>query len=462
RYNTDGTLDTSFDTDGKVTTPIGTGNDQAFGLAIQTDGKLVVAGHSSFDFAVVRYNTDGSLDTSFDTDGKVTTPIGTSLDQAYGVALQSDSKIVVAGESFNGTNRDFAVARYNTDGTLDASFDGDGKVTTALNTGNDSGAAVAIQGDGRVVVAGTSNPGTNLSFDDFAVVRYNPDGSLDTSFDSDGKVSTPIGAGADRGRALAIQSDSKIVVAGNSNNGTNDDFAVVRYNSNGSLDTSYGTGGKVVVDLSNGSDSANGVALDSLGRAVVVGGADGLFGVVRLLGDTQPSCNYSLVPASDYVSARGGPCSFNVTVGAGCQWTAQTSESWMVIVSDPSGTGNGSVSLEIRDNFTSSARLGTVTVGSENFTVVQEGRGASCGYTVSPTFAAYQVGGGSGTLNITTSAACGWRAVSAQSWIEITSTEVGIGGATINYTVSTNTTGAVRDGAIVVGGQSLKVKQKGS
>jgi hypothetical protein len=177
---------------------------------------------------------------------------------------------------------------------------------------------------------------------------------------------------------------------------------------------------------------------------------------------SQAGCDYSLSPASDYLPARGGASGFNVFATGGCAWMAQAGVSWLVLVSEPTGAGSGTVSLEVRDNFTSSARLGTITVAGETFTIVQEGRGSSCGYSISPLFASFLVGGGSGSLSLTTSANCGWLAVSSESWIVITSNEVGIGNTTINYTVAANTTGAVREGAILVGGQSLKVKQKGS
>jgi len=169
----DGDLDTSFSGDGKQTTAIGSGTDEANSVVLQSDGKIVAAGYShngtNNDFAVVRYNTDGSLDTTFDTDGKVTTDIGSSQDQAYSVVLQSDGKIVVAGWSYNGSNNDFAVVRYNTDGSLDTTFDTDGKVTTAIGSGIDAAYSVVLQSDGKIVVAGYSYNGTN---DDFAVVRY--------------------------------------------------------------------------------------------------------------------------------------------------------------------------------------------------------------------------------------------------------------------------------------------------
>ena len=226
----DGDLDTTFDSDGKVTTAIGSGTDRAFSVAIQSDGKIVVAGlsnnGSNDDFALVRYNTDGTLDTNFDSDGKVTTAIGSGNEQALSVAIQSDGKIVAAGRSSNGSNDDFALVRYNTDGTLDTTFDSDGKVTTAIGSGTETAYSVAIQSDGKIVAAGFSFNGSN---NDVALVRYNTDGTLDTNFDSDGKVTTDIGSYNDYARSVAIQSDGKIVVAGFSNNGSNDDFALVRY-----------------------------------------------------------------------------------------------------------------------------------------------------------------------------------------------------------------------------------------
>jgi uncharacterized delta-60 repeat protein len=216
--------------DGKVTTAIGSGIDIAYSVAIQTDGKIVAAGFSrsggsNDDFALVRYNTNGTLDTTFDSDGKVTTAIGSGADIAQSVAIQTDGKIVAAGYSNNGSNVDFALVRYNTDGTLDTSFDSDGKVTTDIASDNDFAYSVALQSDGKIVVAGHSDNGSN---EDFALVRYNTDGTLDTSFDSDGKVTTGIGS-EDDAFSVAIQSDGKIVVAGLRSNGNNRDFALVRY-----------------------------------------------------------------------------------------------------------------------------------------------------------------------------------------------------------------------------------------
>ncbi len=293
RYNNDGSLDTSFDSDGMVFTPLGLG-DHAYAVAIQADGKIVVAGASdggsNFDFALVRYNTDGSLDSTFDADGKVITPV-MDFDQAYAIAFQPDGKIVAAGRTYNGSNVDFAVVRYNVDGSLDTSFDSDGKATTPVLSADEMATAVAVQPDGKIVAAGFSHNGTN---NDFALVRYNANGSLDTSFDSDGKLTTPVLSGVDQANAVAIQANGKIVAAGYTNNGNqNNDFALVRYNPDGSLDATYNADGKATFDFWGlGNDILYGMALDSSGRAVVVGEASGNFAVARILGDFKSPFDY--------------------------------------------------------------------------------------------------------------------------------------------------------------------------
>jgi len=277
RYNTNGTLDTNFSGDGKVTTHIGGTNETIYALAIQSGGKIVAAGHSyngGFpDFAVVRYNTDGSLDTSFGSDGKVTTAVGSGNDVAYSVAIQADGKIVAAGYTYNGSNNDFAVVRYKGDGSLDTDFDTDGIVTTPIGSANDLSTSVAIQSNGNIVAGGYSHNGADW---DFAAVRYNANGSLDTSFDGDGKVTTAVGTGDDQGRSVAIQRDGKIVAAGYTYNGSNNDFALVRYNgTDGSLDSLFGTGGKVTTPIGSHKDEGNFIAVQSDDK-IVLGGYSAL------------------------------------------------------------------------------------------------------------------------------------------------------------------------------------------
>ncbi len=271
RYNLNGSLDESFDDDGIVTTSIGSGNAYAQSVAIQSDGKIVVTGWnhngSNTDFALVRYNTDGSLDASFDNDGIVTTQVGSDDSYAYSVAIQSDGKIVASGKSWNNNNDDFTLVRYNPDGSLDLSFGVDGIVTTGIGSGYDHAYSVAIQRDGKIVVTGASHN------DDFVVVRYNPDGSLDASFDSDGIVTTVIEGGVGSSRSVTIQSDGKIVVAGYICSGGDVKFALLRYNPDGSLDTSFDSDGIVATALGTGDSFAYSVAIQSNGKIVVAGGS---------------------------------------------------------------------------------------------------------------------------------------------------------------------------------------------
>jgi uncharacterized delta-60 repeat protein len=271
RYTPAGVLDASFDTDGMVTTAIGSGQDVAKAIAIQSDGKIVAAGFSyngsNNDFAVARYNNDGSLDTSFDSDGMVTTPVGSGLDEAYSIAIQSDGKIVVAGKT-QGSNADIALVRYDTNGTLDTTFGGvDGIVIQDVNTAHNEGNAVAIQSDGKILVTGYGYDGAQ----GFLLLRYDTGGTLDLSFDDDGMVITHIGSQA-TGLSIAIAGDEKILVAGRASNGSNNDFALARYNADGSLDTGFDGDGTVVSAMGSATeDWGNAVGIQSDGKIVVAG-----------------------------------------------------------------------------------------------------------------------------------------------------------------------------------------------
>ena len=240
-------LDPTFGNGGKVITDIN-GVDFANGLVIQPDGKFIAAGAANSNFAVVRYNGNGSLDASFGSGGKVITDFGGS-DAALAVALQPDGKIVAAGSSSN----NFALARYNADGSLDSTFGSGGKITTDFFGFSDSAQAVIIQPDGKIVAAGIARPAVSIG--DFGLVRYNSNGSLDTTFGNGGKVSTDFNGQYDGANALVLQADGKLVAAGyagvvNNPSGWNVyDNALVRYNPDGSLDSTFGSGGKVVTDF---------------------------------------------------------------------------------------------------------------------------------------------------------------------------------------------------------------------
>jgi len=281
RYNTNGSLDNSFDIDGKLTTDFGTADDYSNSIVIQRDGKIVVEGYSytyssstNSGFAVARYNTNGSLDKTFNANGKLTENIHQGYTVYNSTAIQKDGKIIAAGYSWNGRNNNFLVARYNAGGSLDSTFNVNGKIITDFASTDCYINSVAIQNDGKIVVAGEIWNGSN---NDFALARYNVDGSLDKTFDLDGKLITDFSATDDFARAVAIQSDGKIVVAGYSTIGAENtvDFVVVRYNTNGSLDNTFSGDGKQATDINSSSnDFAYSIAIQTNGK-IVVGGYTG-------------------------------------------------------------------------------------------------------------------------------------------------------------------------------------------
>ncbi|MFH8627539.1 calcium-binding protein [Streptomyces vietnamensis] len=268
RYTSDGTLDTTFGTGGTVVTDAGDRFGGIEDAAVQADGKIVVAGgggSSEGDFLVARYNPNGSLDTTFGTGGMVITDFGDKFDAARAVVLQSGGRILAVGGADQG---EFGLARYTSNGSPDTTFGGgDGMVTTNFS-GFDEAEGVALQPDGKIVAAGGGGF-------DFALARYNPDGSLDTGFGSGGRVTTDIGNyefdSAFGG--VVLQPDGRMVAAGSTGSGGGD-FALARYNPDGSLDAGFGTGGKVVTHVSGAGDRAEGLAIRPNGRIVAAGSAD--------------------------------------------------------------------------------------------------------------------------------------------------------------------------------------------
>jgi uncharacterized delta-60 repeat protein len=270
-----------------VTTPIPSGSSTTANAVAVSGTNILVAGHSKiggkFAIALAQYTSSGALDSTFGSGGIVTTAVGSLDADAAALAVQPlDGKIVAAGLAGNAMSQiwDVALLRYNTDGTLDLPFGGtnSGMVITDIGSSSNYANAVALQADGKIVVAGNAfaNPSANTS--DIAVLRYNTDGTLDTTgFGSpNGYVTTSIGA-FDDGFAVAVQpADGKIVVAGNADAGMGDRLALLRYNSNGSLDNGFGTGGIVTRAASGPSIVAGafGVALQPADGAIVVVGYD--------------------------------------------------------------------------------------------------------------------------------------------------------------------------------------------
>lgn len=329
RFNVDGTIDNSFDFDGSAVVPIGTGDDVGYNLALQSDGKILLAGSTfnlnKYNFGLIRFNADGSLDNTFGGSGIVSVSFGNSNDICSSVAIQQDGKIVMTGISDNGSDYDVALARLNADGSLDDTFSSDGKLTTAIGNLYDYGNGLIIQPDGKIVITVFFNGTTNLdlfavrylsngvldntfgsngitvtdfgegtnnyvycgalqtdgkilmggysdgSNEDFGLIRLNADGSLDNTFDGDGKLTSQIGTGDDKAKSIALQVDGKIILAGQSFNGTDFDYALIRYNTDGSLDNSFDTDGKQTTDIAGFEDNANGILVQPNGKIVLAG-----------------------------------------------------------------------------------------------------------------------------------------------------------------------------------------------
>jgi uncharacterized delta-60 repeat protein len=310
RYNTNGTLDNTFHTNGKVITDFGGNDDEITSVAIQDNGKIVVAGYtnsrSTYDYALARYNANGSLDNTFGNGGKVITNLNVSNpgdDFGEGMALQSNGKIVVAGytEAASG-NYNITVVRYTTGGSLDNNFSGDGKMFINLS-GNpvNVAKAIAIQpNDGRIVVAGYTNASSNHL--NFALLRCNTNGTLDNSFSYNGVVTTDFG-GADMANAVTIQDDGKIIVAGSTLIGSDEDVAWARYSADGKIDKSFSSNGTIIYNF-GGNDYGKAVALQSNGKIVIAGfttasGGDDDFLVARFHGGNATSENFASTSEND-------------------------------------------------------------------------------------------------------------------------------------------------------------------
>jgi uncharacterized delta-60 repeat protein len=285
RYQADGTLDSTFGNNGKVVTNISNPSDfniyyreSINAIAVQKDGRIIATGTAflnftqSMDFTTLRYHADGSLDHSFGTNGRVftnfthTTPSEPN-DSAGEVFLQNDGKIIIAGRVHH-LSFDYGIARYNSDGSPDATFGQGGQVATSLlrqapgNAGKET--AMAVQGDGKIIVGGfTQTNGVNH----FALSRYQANGNLDSTFGNGGQVTTTLSGAI---RSLTMQSNGKIIAAGNSPENSGD-FKLARFHTDGSLDDHFMSGGTTTTDFSGSADQLFATAMQSDGKIIAVG-----------------------------------------------------------------------------------------------------------------------------------------------------------------------------------------------
>ena len=309
RYNTDGSLDTSFNGTGTVMTGVTPAvadgaDDEIQSLVVQGDGKLVAAGYAAASgqdewFVLARYNADGPLDKTFNPNPSATQDCpGTLLvvgckgvvaaqpggngtsNRARSVIVQPDGKYVVGGFAKTGLVTRFALVRYNVNGSLDTTFGSSGKVVTAVGVGGVSGvSALALQDDGKIIAAGTAKDVDGVNR--FALARYNPNGSLDTTFGSAGTTTTRVGSGNAELNSLVVDSVGGLVVAGVAVADDDHVFALARYNSNGSLDTSFGSGGKTLTPI--GSDGAAVArSVTTQGQQLLAGGVASDAGIAQL------------------------------------------------------------------------------------------------------------------------------------------------------------------------------------
>jgi len=297
RYTASGTADPNFGTGGTVTTDFNGSTDRAYAVAVQPDGKIVVAGHATnaartgIDIALARYTSDGSLDPSFGTAGRVTTAIPGAASFGFAATLDHQGRIVLAARVSAGGGDEIGVARYGADGALDQSFDDDGIAVTAFGLGAIPH-GVAVDDQDRIVVVGQSQSTLPAGRSDIVLTRFGAAGRVDTTFDGDGLVTTDFpdpatGTSHDEfGRDLALQSDGGIVVVGVAQLDRGADFALARHHSDGSLDPSFGDAGRLTVDFHAGFDSGRDVAIQPDGGIVAVGSATNVstqeFALIRL------------------------------------------------------------------------------------------------------------------------------------------------------------------------------------
>jgi uncharacterized delta-60 repeat protein len=272
RLNSNGTPDNTFGADGYVSTDFYENEDAITGIEIQTDNRIVATGYALdmnvYKFALTRYNADGSLDLNFSEDGKLAAPVGAANSFAYAISLQSDGKIVIGGFSENSTDADMALARYSANGLPDSTFNSTGIVITDIDGYDEKVFTLALQADGKIVAGGFSN---NDSDDDFAIARYNADGSLDESFDADGILISDFYSDDEDIYSVLVQQDGKIVASGYTYNGQAYVFVLARYKTDGSIDSTFGGDGFVTSGIGNEDDTVYGSAIQADGKIVVTG-----------------------------------------------------------------------------------------------------------------------------------------------------------------------------------------------
>jgi uncharacterized delta-60 repeat protein len=495
-----GDLDQAFGTSGKVLTNIGASAVTGRGMAVQPDGKIVVAGATNLnnpgsDFVVVRYNPDGTPDTTFDSDGKVTTDFNSKSDAAFAVAIQTDGRIVVVGVSgTNGSDNDFAIARYNSDGSLDSTFDGDGRAVTDFGSLNDEAFSVAIASTGRIVVAGS----TSSRNGDFAIARYLADGSLDPAFGSAGLVTSDAFCTGncsntiDRGRGVGIYPDGKIVVGGDAQgtvSGSAVRFAAARYLDSGAPDSSFGLFGRATLSASGGGNltMVTAMALQPDGKIVLVGGSSSFsntesrgFAANRFA--TNGFFDSSFSGSTATISGSGSTSyqlnSVAVQPDGKIVAAGNFGSRFLLVRYLPTGSadaffGNsGILTTEMNPSAASGGAFAVALQADGKIVAAGHQQGAlggeiavarylvdGCAFAFSPSSISVPRIGGNRIVNVMTQTDCTWTAVPGAGWVTVVSGGSGSGDGTVTINVALNTTTQARSTTLTVGGKVLNIQQ---
>lgn len=336
RYDEHGTLDDSFASGGIAQISVASAS-QIPGLAIQDDGKIVVAGEIGSDFALLRYTGNGNLDSSFGSGGQVIEPYGQRI--VLDVVVDQDGRLLVVGSDPGVSDDDLAVRRFEPDGSLDASF-GTGGLQLVDFGSKENGNALTVLGDGSIVVAGqTSGPSSEGR--NFAVAKLDQNGTPDSTFGTGGQVTHDFAGQADNAYAV-LEHDGGVLVGGIASNGSDFDFALLRLNSDGSLDGSFGTAGEKFIYFSNGYDLGFSYAVQEDGKIIGAGTADfgavdSKFAVTRLLPDGSPDTDFG----------TDGTVTTSLVPGASAGLGLALGPDSRLLVSGMAETANGNAALAV-------------------------------------------------------------------------------------------------------------------
>jgi uncharacterized delta-60 repeat protein len=293
RFNANGSVDSSFGLNGFTEMNVGPIHSTAKAVCLQADGKILVTGYYDNNFFndafIARFDTTGDPDSTFGNTGLITYVIGTQYDEFHDIAVQADGKIIVAGRTWQNNSYDFVVMRVMPDGSADSTFGVNGLVTTDFNGNYDCITSLMLLANGQILVSGHTEIGASY----FAAAKYNSDGSPDNTFGTNGKLSVGSGSRFDRCYGQTILSDSSIILAGKYHNSNVDALMLVKLNEDGLPDTLFGVGGVRLYPTVNTTDVLTDIVTQTDGKLIACGMGDGNKAMLmRILPDGTPDSTF--------------------------------------------------------------------------------------------------------------------------------------------------------------------------